>query len=56
MELLIDDDGDVEPAALDALVVFAAVMGGDEGLDTRLFVVFVELLELFFRQGFGGTR
>jgi len=31
MELLIDDDGNVEPAALDALVVFAAIMGGDDG-------------------------
>ena len=56
MELFIDDDGDVEPAALDALVVLPAVVGGDNGLDAGLFVVLVELLEFFFGQGLGGDE
>ena len=56
MELLVDDDGDVEPAAFDALIVLPAVVGGDNGLDAGLFVVLVELLEFFFRQGLGGNE
>jgi len=56
MELLINDDRDVKPAALDALVVLPAVVGGDNGLDAGLFVVFVELLEFFFRQCLGGDK
>ena len=56
MELLVDDDGDVEPAALDALVVLPVVMGGDDGLDSGPFVVFAELFELFLGQGLGGDE
>ncbi|OQB45041.1 MAG: hypothetical protein BWY00_01798 [Firmicutes bacterium ADurb.Bin153] len=56
MELLVDDDGDVKAAALDALVVLPAVVGGDDGLDAGFFVVFVKLLELFFGQGLGGNE
>ena len=56
MELFIDDDGDVEMAAFDPLVVFPAVVGGDDGLDACLFVVFVKLLELFLGQSLGGDE
>ena len=31
-------------------------MGGDDGLDARLFVVLSELLELFLGQGLGGDE
>jgi len=56
MEFFINDDGDVEPTALDAFVIFPSVMGGDDGLDARLFVVLSELLELFLGQGLGGDE
>jgi len=56
VELFVDDDGDVEPAALDALVVLPVVMRGDNGLDAGLFVLLVELLEFFLRQGLGGDE
>ena len=56
MELFVDDDRDVEAAALDAFVVFPAVVSGDDGLDAGLFVVLVELLELFFCQGLCGDE
>ena len=56
MELFINDDRDVKTAALDALVVFPAVVGGNDGLDAGLFVVFVKLLEFFFRQCLGGDE
>lgn len=46
----------MNPAALDALVVFPAVVGGNDGLDAGPFVVFVELLELFLGQGLGGDE
>jgi hypothetical protein len=56
VKLFINDDGDVKPAALDALVVFPAIVGGDDSLAAGLFVVFVKLLEFFFRQGLGGDE
>jgi len=56
VELFIDDDGDVKAPALNALVVFPAVVGGDNGLDAGPFVVLVELLEFFLGQGLGGDE
>ncbi len=56
VKLFVDDDSDVETAALDALVVLPAVVGGDDGLDAGPFVVLAELLELFLGQGLGGDQ